>query len=694
MALQALATQIKGAIDFFTDKDNSNPYPRDPDILRNINLINEFEETHWRKSFKYSFLVTDKKTKKNHPKFKVYDLQLNPEDIQQDEIFANNITPTQNGVVTEHNSIVLRDLSISGTTGVHPFRGAGGANNKGKVILASPQLKSGYKEFNQLRNYFRAYAEMKKKGDENKDYVMIFINRRDKETLVVEPLKFTMKRSANRATLYSYQIQMKIVGNLQIEEKNEVSIFEQIDNFVEKATDLIATGRGILLQGQAIIAGAERAVNNTLFGPLRQLDFALKAAQGIPLAIGNVSDNLVGRFSSLAVFKILGLVKDQQNNISVGSFGSLTPSQAEAVGRINTPENIEKASLKGGDSLLALGPDALNNIVLDENDLSEDAKLDFEQEREDALSFTRSNLIELKENTENLENTLNNVFGAGDEEFTKFIGAPSDSFAEEGKQTTLEEAELLYGLSLIKEGLDMLIATGNQLFEEDALTKEEFINENFDNQLTFLRGQSVIEISLPQNTTLEQLAIQFLGDPNRWIDIVLVNNLKPPYIDEDSTTKKVKKPGDRILIPSTEASLQLLSPVVGENRLNSRFTETEKQMGIDFQLNAANDIVVGSNNDIVLITGGDNLKQGIKTKFSLDKGDLLYHGNIGIGLVVGEKLLAANEVVDLIKETVLQDDRVGDIKDFSVTVEGGLIIINLTLLAKESQAPIPISIDI
>jgi hypothetical protein len=50
--------------------------------------------------------------------------------------------------------------------------------------------------------------------------------------------------------------------------------------------------------------------------------------------------------------------------------------------------------------------------------------------------------------------------------------------------------------------------------------------------IAFQNPVSKFAVPFPYDTTLEQLALKYLGDPNRWLEIAAINGLREPYIDE------------------------------------------------------------------------------------------------------------------------------------------------------------------
>jgi hypothetical protein len=93
---------------------------------------------------------------------------------------------------------------------------------------------------------------------------------------------------------------------------------------------------------------------------------------------------------------------------------------------------------------------------------------------------------------------------------------------------------ILYGLNEIAMGMDMLISaleSTNDVRDDDynAFYRDFAIS----NGLNFQNSQSKFYVPFPYGSSLESLAYEYLGDPDRWIEIAALNGLKSPYIDEE-----------------------------------------------------------------------------------------------------------------------------------------------------------------
>lgn len=284
--IKSVKDSFEGAFNSLFAKTGGARSPLDPSITN----VPEFADGSWKTSKGYAFQVgrvfpgSSDLHEIDGEGFQEFRLQINPQELQQEEIFAIQVTPTFRGVIVEHQGVTLKDITMSGVTGISPLRAEGGAHNSdGSPILATGH--SGYQEFHELRSYFRAYVEAKRKDSRSEhggELRMIFKNYKDNEYIFVEPQKFVMKRSASRAMLYEYQINMKGIGVASGDIPNEGfgglvgDIISQVDSALSKieyATDIINGSIGIIRK-------TERDISNTLLNPLRELNLALLAIKG------------------------------------------------------------------------------------------------------------------------------------------------------------------------------------------------------------------------------------------------------------------------------------------------------------------------------------------------------------------------------------------------------------------------------
>ena len=190
-------------------------------------------------------------------------LQINPQQLQQDEEFSIQFFPTPSGITVEQQGSIMKKIVISGTTGIHPKKGAGGVDKNGELILASGN--SGFKEFHDLRNYIRAYQEAKRKP-ENKDLRLVFLNYKDSEYLVCECTNFQMRRQSNRPHLYDYTIHLNATGRVKDVERDTSTlddILGTIDNISDTVLNSIRVSRGVISGSVDLLRRVDRGIRES-----------------------------------------------------------------------------------------------------------------------------------------------------------------------------------------------------------------------------------------------------------------------------------------------------------------------------------------------------------------------------------------------------------------------------------------------
>ena len=136
-----------------------------------------------------------------------YFFNLHPRAISVSEPFATHIIPTQgSGIYTESQGVVLRTLSISGTTGYRPSIGKVRTNDPSSVVNHQTGEPTGFLNFIQLRNVFRNYSDLKKNPRQTHKFYMIWYNGKEQEAWFFEPTTFLLNRDASSPFTYRYEI--------------------------------------------------------------------------------------------------------------------------------------------------------------------------------------------------------------------------------------------------------------------------------------------------------------------------------------------------------------------------------------------------------------------------------------------------------------------------------------------------------
>jgi hypothetical protein len=186
--------------------------------------------------------------------------------------------------------------------------------------------------------------------------------------------------------------------------------------------------------------------------------------------------------------------------------------------------------------------------------------------------------------------------------------------------------------------------------------------------------------------TIQTLAVKHLGSVDAYRDLILLNSLKPPYInsapvdEHNPRVAGVLRPGDKLYVPQS-GSPDSSSGVGGTREYPITFgqDEIEKRYGVDIKLDKNFDIAINSISDVKLVSGGDNVAQALILKLLYEVGSLKRHPGIGTSLGVGKKASGVQEILSQVRKSLISDPRVDAILYSEVIQESGALLINVVI---------------
>jgi hypothetical protein len=525
-------------------------------------------------------------------------LQINPQELTQDEIFAIQVTPTFRGVVVEHQGVTIKDITISGTTGISPKRAEGGAVPDSGAPLFQVGT-SGFEEFHELRSYFRMYVEAKRQEDKSLPYELrlVFSNVKDNEFLFVEPQKFSMKRNASKPFLYDYTISLKAIGVANVQKNVARGILDSIDDVLSKAQEYTQLAIGAINAGFAIISRFQRNLSSAVLDPLNNLNNAILAVRG------GVASNF-------------------------GEFG-----------------------------------------------------------------ITRRFVKDLERVLKSIEENFSDIMGRDNDQYNAVVGRTPTLQGNPNRVSTYQELQILNGIQAGKKATSLL-ASQVELFEPNIFTTNAEVLASFPNS-NISTPNSITTSTIGGGDNIQTLALRELGDIDKFKDIIILNNLKPPYISETGGPG-ILKPGDKILIPRNNPAGS--SSVVKNVQYNitSKMQQAERDLGVDIRLTEDADLAIASNKDLDLVAGVDNLVQAILIKILIERGSLKRHPQIGTNLELGTKLRSKGlqALRREISDSLNSDNRVESVPFIRLNQEGGTITAEIFVKIKEIDQPVPLPLTL
>ena len=180
--------------------------------------------------------------------------------------------------------------------------------------------------------------------------------------------------------------------------------------------------------------------------------------------------------------------------------------------------------------------------------------------------------------------------------------------------------------------------------------------------------------------SLQRLALRELGDAERWVDLVLLNGLQPPYLTADpgQVGPGVLAYGAVLVAPGAAASASI---------------DPAALFGTDLSLiNGRLDVDDGG--DLLLVSGQANLRQALRARLLTRLAELVFHplyGNGGASLIGSAAGPAAAALAaSLSRASLKADPRVADAPSASASVIGDVIAVDVTV-TPISGSPIDLS---
>lgn len=521
----------------------------------------------------------------------VFTLPITPQQLSVTDQFAINTSATMRGVVEEHNGVKFKMISASGTTGVWPGRGGyedlntpglslfGGTlsaiqgaadafsnlfSGKEATSVPNPTKQdpqgTGYYQALLLQQFLEQYA-IAKKNPSNKNWRLVFDCPKTNESFVVTPMQYSVTRSQRSPAEFNYAMQFKAwkrvkLGGSPIDVGQEPIPLDA--GFFQSAVSKLDAARSAMSASLNVIK-AVRADYRQVFDQIRKVTLLIKDAAGLAFAISDMPNQLLKDVNSS--IKKLSADLSQSSDLFKATFRPVSKrnrgSEKKIKSTVNSiKKNKEKnegvsdeqveAGVLGIEAKQANRASSLNQIfnepesnfdffnALTISSLSLTPKQSFAIQDE----ITNNSLIsieeikEIRRDIQSLILDLTNNFGAGDAFFSEVFDRPAPK--ERATPMTLEEFELIRSLEEVVLTLNTITAT------------RDFDDSRKQNPLEYIGGLaqdsgidfstssvSKILVPVPFNLTIEQISARYLGTPERYNEIITLNNLRSPYIDED-----------------------------------------------------------------------------------------------------------------------------------------------------------------
>lgn len=164
--------------------------------------------------------------------------------------------------------------------------------------------------------------------------------------------------------------------------------------------------------------------------------------------------------------------------------------------------------------------------------------------------------------------------------------------------------------------------------------------------------------------TLQRIALRELGTAVNWVELALLNGLRPPYIvdNEQDRAAGVLVAGDLIRVPS---AVQAVSADVNPDEVFGRDIAVRRGL------------LAVDNGDLALESGLANYLQALRHRLEVTKRDLAFHpeyGNFAARLKGRKGSPAVNNLAAFyVKSALLEDVRTAEVPRCVATIEGDVL---------------------
>jgi hypothetical protein len=431
------------------------------------------------------------------------------------------------------------------------------------------QKKTGFYWFHSLLRFFEYYLHIKK-TEEGKKIRLIFNVYKDRQFFYVTINNFRWQKIPGSIE-YNYSISLTAWKKVQpntIKQGDSIVPVSSSFNIFDTLRQGITGVRQIVLSLQKVFYAANQDIYENVLVPLSEINLLIKDKAGLSKTCGDFFDqfengsfkNSVSRYvkSNEVLYNELIQVSTKTNYV----YGSPQSNSTASLDKDN--KNLSSSQSQTN----ILPEDMIKNpykywnfydeIPIDSLQLDQKTRSAINSKVNAVRSFT---IYDLKKRKEKLE---------------LFSKTFSES-AVKDKGLNLNEVSLSAQLNSLIMICDVLI---NYYKNQPKNVSNDYYNYYVDyavsNGLDLTKARSKFFVPFPVGVTLESLAVQYLKDAGRWLEIAALNGLKAPYVDEEGFDLYLKSNGNQsTILLSTRENLY-----VGQVVTISSDTEQNKKIKI------------------------------------------------------------------------------------------------------------------
>lgn len=465
--------------------------------------------------------------------------------------------------------------------GKHPAAVLEGLNTPGDKLVSllvpgskgpGAEYDTGYYNALVCGQFIEQYT-IAKKDPKNSSWRLVLDMPKRNESYIVTPMGYTSSQSINKPAEYMFQLQLKAWKRIDLNTqpglqtigvtKIGLSAFQQINGLLRELRNVIAAATNVLK--------AVRADFQAIMNMVRQVSLLVRDVAGLvqtaidlgPSMLKDLKDTVSAFKADLHSFnkintnswnnvgtqaqqtlKIIALMSEQTTNREGMSSRQFTQQDSN---KSATSPSVEGASGSAStNSANAAATDPITQVFA-EPEKSPDffdsvpvSTLSLTQNQQDAINdemtlirlITTADLLKIKNTFQSVALDLASHFGAGDPTVAAIYGRPTPT--TRSNPMTIEENDIIQAFFNVISAMDTL--TASKQFDTTQQLKQTSLQlvGGLASQanITIPSYNSKYEAPVPYGLSIEQIAMRYLKSPDKWIEIVTLNALREPYIDE------------------------------------------------------------------------------------------------------------------------------------------------------------------
>jgi hypothetical protein len=522
----------------------------------------------------------------------VFQLPISPQQLTIQDQYAIQTTATLRGVMEEHSGVRFKMISAQGTLGVWPQRSsltkppgtpgilqsvfggtinaignvvssvssviniATGNNPSNKPTSLRPETSqfgyagTGYYQALQLQQFLEQYAEAKK-DPKKASWRLVFDIPKQNQSFVVTPVVYSWQQNANKPMEFLFNFQLKAWRRIDL---SQTQVSAPANNqplspgILQRILGTLAAARqtmGSILN----LLGAVRSDVEAPLDILRQTVLFVKDLAGVAVTAVDLPNQVIQAYQSQISTSLNTLSTTIQSTVTDAP---TLKALATVIAATAAVEGLSQAAVAGGQ----LGTVAATNYtlsaanaifatpamyytLLDQVPVSSLSLTAAQQNQVNEIINTASQLTvatlkQYRANILQLALQLSNNFGSGSAYYNALFN--QTPLMPVNQPITLDQYEILDTLYEALASYDILTATTqvDDLNIQNAIDYVAGLASTNGIEFT-INGETSgkILVPVPYGLTIEGISARYLGDPQRWIEITTLNDLREPYIDEN-----------------------------------------------------------------------------------------------------------------------------------------------------------------